>query len=583
VTLPGAGEGLVFVLERACRVSGVVLDPAGVPVAGARVETGLGGGLRGAGRLEQQKRRRTTSDAEGRFALPDVPAASTVIHASAEGWARSEPLPIQPVPAGAIEGLVLRLSLGGALTGEVYGPGGAPLASVRVRYTVMGSGDGGVETTDAHGRFRAEHLTPGLYQVMVEPDPQSFIAALEKGGEEPDMGKIFEELKMTSADVRAGETAHVVLGAEPQNPVQVYGRLTEAGEPVAGRMVIAMAEGEQVMSSMRMARTDDDGAFELELKQPGPVVFSVQLDGGGNPQFFEDAPEQEAWHVELELPTGRISGTVFAPDGKPAAGIPVRITGEDGFTPTLIGLSNRVVTDAEGRYAFQSLEPGAYSVRAGGSMPFGGGDGAYGTQIASGVELAEGSAREGVDLHLARSGRVEGRVIAAGGEPAGGAAVFVRDAGGRLLSPFTGCTSDASGRFVYEGIAPGRVTVSARHGAEASAESPEVLVREGEASQVDLRLQPGTFLIVTLESESGVAQRAQVRVVDEEGRELGSMVGPDQLERSLASGFSSREHRIGPLPEGRYHVIATGPSGAQSKKPVTLRGQEERRLRMRIE
>jgi Carboxypeptidase regulatory-like domain len=581
IDLPGGGKDLVFVLTRAARVTGVVQDPTGAPVADADVETGSSGGFRGAGRTDRALRRSAKSDADGRFTLEDVPAASTVVHATAAGWARSEPVPIEPPPGGELTDVVLHLGLGGDLTGEVYGPGGVPLAACRVRYMSMGAGDGGTETTDEAGHFEVQHMTPGIYQVMVEPDPETFLKTVGED-EQPDMARIFEELRMASAEIHEGETTHVVLGQEPKNPVHVEGRVTEAGEPVAGRMVVAMAEGQQVMASMRMAQTDDDGRFRLELKQPGPVLFSVQLAGGANQQFYEDVPEQDSFHVDLELPTGRISGTVYGPDGDPAPGIGVRLSSENGYTPTLVGLSNGSATDEQGRYAFRNVRPGTYTVRAGGSRPFGGG-GSFGAQLAAGIVVEDGAARDGIDLHLARSGSVEGRVLDAAGQPANGAAVFVRDAAGRLLSPFTSCLSDALGRFTYDGVAPGSVTVSARLAGEASSESGEVLVHEGEASHVDLQLDAGTILIVSLESESGEAQRVQVRVIDEAGREYASMAAPDQLERSLSSGFSTREHRVGPLPAGRYHVIATTEDGREQKKPVTLRGQEERRLRMRIE
>jgi hypothetical protein len=72
-------------------------------------------------------------------------------------------------------------------------------------------------------------------------------------------------------------------------------------------------------------------------------------------------------------------------------------------------------------------------------------------------------------------------------------------------------------------------------------------------------------------------------VLDEDGREYSGMAAPEQLEQSIALGFSSREHRIGPLPPGRYRVIATTPDGKQHKKPVKLRGQDERKMRIRVD
>jgi len=579
--LPADAKNIDLVLSRASMITGIVYDPTGQPVADARVQTGSSGGFRGTGRVERKKRRSADTDEEGRFELKDVPAESTVISATADGWAASDTLPIEPAPGGEMTEIVLHLKLGGTLTGEVYGSDGE-WGACRVRYNSMSVLSTGAVTAEADGTFRIEHLTPGLYQVMVEPDPEAIVEMMS-GGDQPDMSKVFEQLKMASAEVEEGQTTHVVLGQPPTDPVKVFGRLTEAGEPISGRMVIALAEGNDVMSSMRMDQTDEDGRFELELKAPGPVVFSVQLDGGASPQFFEDVPEVESWEVELALSTAIVSGTVYDPDGEPLSRIGVRITSEEGHTLTVIGLSNRTTTDSEGRYSFKNVEPGTYTVRAGGTSPFGGGDGSYGTELVGSVRLAEGEHLRDVDVHLSHPGRIEGHVRSAAGEPAIGAAVFVRDASGRLLSPFSGCVTNASGKFSYEGISPGAVTVSARFGDQAAPESSGVEIRAGEAARVDLQLEGGTMLIVSVEGEGGQPQRVQVRVMDKDGREYSGMAAPKQLEQSLARGFSSHEHTVGPLPAGRYKVIATTPDGKQHKKPVTLRGQAERKLRIRVD
>lgn len=583
ISLPDERDTIEIVLARASRISGVVLDPSGQPVPEADVRTGSRGGFRGAGRVERSKRRSTTTDAEGTFTLEDVPAEGTVVGASAEGWADSDMLPIDPQAGDELTGLVLQLKLGGTLTGEVLSTDG-PVGATRVRYNSMSALSTGAVTTEEDGTFRVEHLTPGTYQVMVEPDPDAFLSMMEDGGEQPDMSAVFEQLKMVSAEIKENEVTHVVLGEAPKNPVQVYGRLTEAGEPVSGKMVIAMAEGEQVMSSLRMDQTDDDGRFELKLKQPGGVIFSVQLDAGSNPQFFEDVPEVETYEVDLQLPTGKISGTIFDPRGDPASNISVRISSDDTVMATMIDLSNRAQSDAGGNYSFGNLAPGSYTVRAGGTTPFGSADGSYGTHLVDEIRVDEGEHEEGVDIHLSRAGRIEGIVRMATGTPANGAAVFVRDAGGRLLAPFSGCVTDAAGRFTYEGIAPGSVTVSARLDNEASYESGTIDVREGEAAEIEIQLEGGTMLIVTLAGDSGEAQRAQVRVFDSEGREHSGMAAPDMIEESLTRGFSSREHRIGPLPAGRYRVVATTPGGEEHKKLVNVRsGRDERRVRIKVD
>ena len=68
--------------------------------------------------------------------------------------------------------------------------------------------------------------------------------------------------------------------------------------------------------------------------------------------------------VLLAAPAGaqqylaNLRGTVWSPDGSPAAGIPLVIVREAG------GETRRVVSDAEGRYTIVGLLPGVYRIEA---------------------------------------------------------------------------------------------------------------------------------------------------------------------------------------------------------------------------
>jgi protocatechuate 3,4-dioxygenase beta subunit len=301
-----------------------------------------------------------------------------------------------------------------------------------------------------------------------------------------------------------------------------------------------------------------------------------------NPQWFEDVPEVERYDVAFELATGRVAGTVVGPDGRPLAGVEVRLGREGGEAFTMLSFNSRVTTDSNGRFSFVNVDPGDYSVRAGGSSAFGGG-GSYGTAIVTGIRLAAGDRREDLRIRLEAAGEIRGRIVDASGRPAASAAVFVRDEAGRLVDSFTGTQSDAGGRFTYRGIAPGTYTVSARGESQACADGSRITVRSGEPTEVELALEPATMVVVTIESATGVASRARVRVLDEEGREYAAMTTPAAMEAAFTQGFSTREHRIGPVPPGSYTVIATTFDGVEKKKPISLRGQEERRVRLDLE
>jgi hypothetical protein len=55
------------------------------------------------------------------------------------------------------------------------------------------------------------------------------------------------------------------------------------------------------------------------------------------------------------------------------------------------------------------------------------------------------------------------------------------------------------------------------------------------------------------------------------------------VEGLLTEGLSSTQSRIGPLPPGEYKVTATAFDGRSASKPVHLRGQDERGIKLRIE
>jgi hypothetical protein len=109
-----------------------------------------------------------------------------------------------------------------------------------------------------------------------------------------------------------------------------------------------------------------------------------------------------------------------------------------------------------------------------------------------------------------------------------------------------------------------------------------VRVVAGETCEVELRMEPGTILRISVEDEEGKTLRASLRVLDDAGREVGGLLGADALQRMVTDGFSSTEQRIGPLPAGKYKVTAVANDGTSVTRPVTLDGREERAVRIRI-
>jgi len=582
VAVPHRGPPAVLRLIRGARLAGVVLDPGGAPVAGAsvRARCSLEGGAVASHDGD--------ADEQGRFELRDLAAGSFALTASSESWAPSQERTLTLAAGEAVEDLVLSLTAGGTLEGRVFGDDGAP-ATGRTIMTVPLVSPGGdqVQTiSDGDGRFRVERLAPGRWQAMALPDMQT-MAGMASGAEDIDPVTMFSRVKSATVEIAEGETTHVVLGEPPAAPVRVHGRVTRGGEPLAGAILAAVGEGRAILEALDMQRTDEDGRYEIEVDAPGHYTVLVGQEDLGEEdattEFLVTIPEVDEHRLDLALPIGVIEGRVLGPGGDPLAGARVSWKREGSLGAlSITSGAHATSTDERGAWRFAGLRPGTYAVRA--SAPWQEGGDELGRDLADGLRLAEDEVLRGIDLRLPRAGRAIGRVVDVHGEPVAGATVFARDAAGRPVDLSPRVESDSGGRFEYRGLSPGSVTLSARtcEGLAASREVGPVEVLEGGTCEVEIELEPGTLLRIDLEGEDREPLRCSVSVLDSEGSEVSCLLPRDHNEALLSEGISSTEHRVGPLPSGRYRVIATAPDGREATRSVTLRGQEERRVRLRL-
>lgn len=597
IDVPRASDApeLVVTIAHAASVSGVVKSPRGELVAGAKVKIGSAGPAWQEMLQGGPDQPVATSEADGTFNLEGLRAGIVSIVGTSESWAKSLPLELTLEPGKRFDGAVVVLRDGGSISGEVFGEGGRPAAGLFVQATQMKDFENQMTFTDAEGKFRIEHLLPGSWQVVAMPSQGG-------GGDEPaGDGKeateptmdMFSKMKLAMVTVVDGEETHVVLGAPPKDPVEVHGTVTHSGEPMSGAMLAFIAEGKDALKGMKTASVKKDGTYSVKLDAPGNYSVSVQRVLGGMGQqstveFSEKIPEAKEHRLDLVMPTARVSGRVRGPDGEPAKSARISLQPE---SPVAIGTMwggqyHEGVTDAEGRYDIQTLRPGTYVIGAGGMTMGGvlGNEDAFGREMRSGVKLSEGEWMKDVDFRLKKSGALEVTVMDAAGGPAAEAAVFVREANGKLVDGFSMVTTKADGKARYPGLGPGTYTVSARKELLASADSARVKIEEGGSVEVQVALQPGTMLIVTTVGAEAAPVRASVEVTDEDGREVGGMISLAEVMELLGEGgMSSTEHKVGPLPQGKYKVKATSSDGKTISKPVSLTGQAERKLTIRFD
>jgi hypothetical protein len=568
---PGNASPIEIVMRRQAAISGLVTHPDGAPATGARVEVQASRG-RGSNRA--------TTDENGRFALDQVSAGVHKLVAKAEGFAPSEAASVEVVAGQALEGVNLVLRIGGRVEGVIYDASGAPDEgrSIVVGAMTGGMGDlAGQATSDSAGRFVLEHVAPGTHSVVATPRMNAL-----RG--EQSQAELMASLKMTSIEVLDGQTTQIVLGAPPAAPVRLSGRVTRGGEPMREGMVTAVADGGSLLESMKFGSLDKDGGYEFVLDKPGAYTLLVgRRMGDAAAEFFENIPAATEHRLDLELPSGAVRGRVVGPDGAPLSGIAVRHEREGVTSLSMFDMNRSATTDADGRFELSDLAPGLYTLRAGGGGGgFAGGRSSWGVAVRSGIEVKDSATPTQVELRLEAPGVIAGAVLDAEGRALPEASIFVRDSAGVLLNPFSSTRTDAQGKFRFEAAAPGVYSVSARASGAVSGESQSVRVSAGGVAEVELRAVPGTMLVLEIDSGSGAVVRTNVRVLDSAGRDHASMVSFDGLQSVLSGGASAAKRRIGPLAPGKYKVIVTPPGGASITKPVTLSGQAERALKVRL-
>jgi hypothetical protein len=378
------------------------------------------------------------------------------------------------VTAGSTTGVIdAAMKSGGKISGTVSAASGhAPLAGIEVCAGIAsGSSNGSCTSTEADGTYAITGLRSGEYKVRFKP-----------GGVSRNYVRQFYSGKSTrsAADpvpVTAGQTKAGV-NAEMQTGGKITGTVTDAGShaPIKGVYVCV------INYSTPCALTDAAGQYELQGLPTGS--YKVRFDAYEAAEYLrqyyqgkESSSEANAVPVTAGATTiainagmvkgGTISGTVT--DAGSSAGAPAVSAcaiEEPGGEFASCGY-----TDSSGHYSIKGLKAGSYAVRfsPGGNEP--GGEGSpnynYVTQYYSGkatlleagsVAVSNGTTTSGVNAALHEGGKISGRVTAASGGAAIGAAEVCIYAGGE--PDFEHCDyTNGSGEYTIEGLTTGSYKV----------------------------------------------------------------------------------------------------------------------------
>jgi protocatechuate 3,4-dioxygenase beta subunit len=536
----GGGETIILRLEKGASISGRVVDPDGLAIAGAEV------------RIEAPKDppepapdgipgEPLHSDAAGRYAIVGLPAFGLyVLSASAEGYLPASAEGIA-VKLGEARSLDFTLSRGATVSGRVLDSQGASIPGAEV--WARGSSGG---TSDAAGRYEIRGLQGGANEITatcrgrIRPPPRGI-------------------------DIRDGETVEgfdIVFPAGGTIQGQVF---DETGEPVRSAEI-------EIHGGNRELRlvSDAEGGFSLQGVPPGQYSLAASKPPSFVGRSVLAVVPGPPVRVKLDR-LARVHGIVHLPDGKPARDYCV----QHAFWRPGFGWAyeqngsgqkqSHIVVHPTGHFDLR-VPPGrnAMMFRTTGYRD------AFAPERRD-VVLAPGEVQEWT-VRLRPNAGLACRVVESGtGAPVGGAEVKIETPEGRSLEGFLhwlvptevafglkGYEAGAEGAIACDDLPAGDLVVTAEHPRHGRARVP-IVTAPGEVLEVTVELPGGRGIfgrICILGFPAGGA-RVSVR----------SAAGPEAAEAVTdVDGYFS----FAGLPPGPYEVTASDGRGRQTREPAVV-------------
>ena len=404
-TTLGAGDVAdlgILRLPRPASLVVTVLDRAGKPISGARVEasleegentknpisihglprTGLGKGplfFPGAGKSPEGK-----TGKDGVCRLEDLSPGAWSVKVEHKDFTTGEAGPFLLTPGGGAEAEV-RLSTGGNLEILVLERSGKPREGASLGVRLLGKGkDRWVSSftirTGPAGKARKDHLQPGEYQVRLKRIMGMSFGDGSAGGaifiQDQDMdGKKGRSWKVR---VEEGKTASLRITAPGR--WKIRGIVQDAQGPARGVKVRLSPRG-GIPFMGKTVRTGPGGAYTLDKVEAGSYVLSWGRPGCAveSKETIELSEEGGTLEKDLSLPSGAIRGRAVDAAGKPLSGLLVEVGGEGAvqrlrMSVAIMGSGRRaapflpdlkvpeVRTDSEGRFLLREVPAGTWTV-----------------------------------------------------------------------------------------------------------------------------------------------------------------------------------------------------------------------------